>query len=201
MSSATFSPDEIREWTVTERASLRLGYAGQGTPHGWTAQGKRILTLARKGRLRNCAVCHKPVEPTRKGKHAGSRRAYHYGCSDEFYNRYFRAWHITKRIVSRRDANSCRVCGWVSSQVRWSVGSTNYRLFRLREPLEFDHIVEIARGGDPLDPANVQMLCKVCHKDKTARFAAERAGRRTEAEEAAWRAAHPQLEQWTEGVP
>lgn len=73
------------------------------------------------------------------------------GCNDEFYNRYYRAWHITCRIVKRRD-KICARCG------------------ADRGPYEFDHMVEIAAGGEPLDPANVQLLCIPCHRRKTAMF-------------------------------
>src|SRR3989442_3388755 len=32
-----------------------------------------------------------------------------------------------------------------------------------------DHLVEIRRGGDPLDPANLQSVCKPCHGAKSIR--------------------------------
>lgn len=43
----------------------------------------------------------------------------------------------------------CRVCG-------------------TEQDLEADHITEIADGGDPLDAANGQTLCKHHHEEKTA---------------------------------
>lgn len=44
---------------------------------------------------------------------------------------------------------------------------------RARE-LEVDHIQPIADGGHPFDPANLQTLCEVCHKTKTADENSER---------------------------
>ena len=38
-----------------------------------------------------------------------------------------------------------------------------------------DHIVELADGGAPLDERNVQLLCRSCHKIKTAYTRGERA--------------------------
>ena len=32
---------------------------------------------------------------------------------------------------------------------------------------EVDHVVSLADGGDPLDPANLQSLCRGCHRAKT----------------------------------
>lgn len=40
--------------------------------------------------------------------------------------------------------------------------------------LEVDHIVPIAEGGHPFDPANLQTLCEDCHRDKTAQENSER---------------------------
>jgi hypothetical protein len=141
-----------------ERTQRRLGHLGQGTPHGWTAQGRRLLALAASGRTRNCLGCHKPITPNKLGR----RAAYHSGCSDAFYDLYYRAWHITKRVVWKRDDGTCRGCGAGSPE------STDPRWKTWR--WEYDHIVEIARGGDPLDPENVQLLCSECHRKKTAAF-------------------------------
>ena len=90
-------------------------------------------------------------EPCPEWKRSWEERAV-VGCNDEFYNRYYRAWHITMRLVNRRD-KACVRCG--DSGL-----------------LEYDHIVEVSRGGDPLDPANVQRLCIRCHRRKTAAFLA-----------------------------
>lgn len=186
-----------------ERAAIRLGHGGQGTPHGWTPQGKRILSRHAKGRIKNCLICRRSLITTK-----GTMRKVPYcagtvyvdtlepaltykvgscaipipdsdlsllrekreleatwefswpqrrtaDCNDLFYERYYRAWHITVRIVNRRDAG-CQACGGV------------------RGPFEYDHICEVAAGGDPLDPENVQKLCVPCHRRKTKAFARRR---------------------------
>jgi HNH endonuclease len=156
---------EDSEWERLERdarrAAVRLGHGGQGTPHGWTPLGRRLLALAAAGRTRNCLACHRPITPTETGRNAGKRPAYHRGCSDAFYDLHYRAWHITKRVVWARDGGRCRMCG-TSGPDPWPLDSD----FRW----EYDHIVEIARGGDPLDPANVQLVCSPCHRRKTSSF-------------------------------
>ncbi len=43
------------------------------------------------------------------------------------------------------------------------------RRYRVRF-LEVDHIVEIARGGAPLDYLNLQTVCRPCHRRKTSQF-------------------------------
>ena len=40
--------------------------------------------------------------------------------------------------------------------------------------LEVDHIVPVADGGHPFDPANLQTLCEACHREKTAAENSER---------------------------
>ncbi len=40
-----------------------------------------------------------------------------------------------------------------------------------------DHIIELADGGAPLDPGNVQLLCGSCHSIKTARARSARVAR------------------------
>lgn len=47
-----------------------------------------------------------------------------------------------------RDGHRCRNCGKAGR-------------------LECDHIVPLAKGGAPLDPANLQTLCRSCHIEKT----------------------------------
>ena len=78
-----------------------------------------------------------------------------------------RWWPYVKRAVARRAKGRCEGCGWSPEkdpEKRWWVPENGGLHF------EFDHIAEIAAGGDPLDVANVQLLCRRCHKEKTRRF-------------------------------
>lgn len=68
-----------------------------------------------------------------------------------------RAWAAA---VMRRDRGLCHIRG-----PRCTTSAT-----------EADHILPVARGGDPLDVANGQAVCHACHQVKTNAEAAE--GRR-----------------------
>ena len=61
----------------------------------------------------------------------------------------WRTWARIRRRVLERDA---------------------FRCVRCKRPgrLEVDHVIAIDHGGDPVDPANLQTLCRVCHVEKTA---------------------------------
>jgi 5-methylcytosine-specific restriction endonuclease McrA len=48
----------------------------------------------------------------------------------------------------------------------------------VRPSSEVDHIREIALGGDPFDKANLQALCRQCHREKTVRFLVEEMGKK-----------------------
>ena len=47
----------------------------------------------------------------------------------------------------------------------------------MRAADEVDHLVPVDGGGDFLDPANLQPLCRRCHHRKTAAENARREGR------------------------
>ena len=59
-----------------------------------------------------------------------------------------RTWEILRRQVFDRDGWRCRACGRPGR-------------------LECDHVVPIDKGGAPLDPDNLQTLCRGCHVAKT----------------------------------
>jgi 5-methylcytosine-specific restriction protein A len=65
-----------------------------------------------------------------------------------------RKWELTRRAVLARDP-ICKVCDNALST-------------------EVDHIVPLAEGGDPYDPAGLQGICSPCHWEKTARENAAR---------------------------
>jgi 5-methylcytosine-specific restriction endonuclease McrA len=62
-------------------------------------------------------------------------------------------WEIIRRFVLRRDP-ICKVCDRALST-------------------EVDHVIPLAQGGDPYDPARLQGICSPCHWRKTG---AENAG-------------------------
>lgn len=109
-----------------------------------------------------CAACCGPL-PKR-------RRAY---CSDECASAlqgriYFNSNWIRRAVVNRRGA-ACAICGEkLSSPVKPS--GPDYPLYDL---IDIDHIVPLVEGGtDHAD--NLQVLCKPCHKTKSAADARRR---------------------------
>jgi 5-methylcytosine-specific restriction endonuclease McrA len=73
-------------------------------------------------------------------------------CQWRFQGRYF--WDAARTYVIHRDRFICQGCR---------------RRHRVRD-LEVDHIWEIALGGPSLDYANLQTMCRSCHRAKTSRF-------------------------------
>ena len=59
-----------------------------------------------------------------------------------------RRWRLLRRGTFERDGWRCVRCGKAGR-------------------LEADHIVPLAKGGDPYDKANLQTLCRGCHVEKT----------------------------------
>ena len=53
-------------------------------------------------------------------------------------------WAALRLRVFERDGYRCRKCGKAGR-------------------LECDHVVPVAQGGAPYDPANLQTLCRGCH--------------------------------------
>jgi 5-methylcytosine-specific restriction endonuclease McrA len=109
----------------------------------WFTEGARLKQAARHSR--RCVAC---------GVSLSSRRTPYCSrlCQWRFQGGYF--WDAARTYVIHRDRFTCQSCR---------------RRFRVAA-LEVDHIVEIARGGPPLDPANLQTLCRGCHATKTRHF-------------------------------
>jgi 5-methylcytosine-specific restriction endonuclease McrA len=107
---------------------------------GWFGEGALRRREAR--RSHQCVECSRAL---------GSPRAVYCSprCRRLHHARYF--WDAARRSVLRRDGYRCRACG---------------RRLRARE-LEVDHVRELVRGGKPLDPENLQSLCRPCHRAKT----------------------------------
>ena len=109
----------------------------------WFSEGTRLKREAR--RARRCVAC---------GRGLDSRRTPYCSrlCQWRFQGGYF--WDAARTYAMHRDRFVCQHC---------------HRRYRVRG-LEVDHIVEIAAGGPPLDPANLQTLCRSCHRAKTVQF-------------------------------
>ncbi|MDA0769230.1 MAG: hypothetical protein BZY79_01745 [SAR202 cluster bacterium Casp-Chloro-G4] len=63
-------------------------------------------------------------------------------------------WRKFRREIFKRDKWTCQSCG----TRHWP---------KFRGILEADHITPLADGGAEFDEANVQTLCKPCHRGKT----------------------------------
>ena len=114
----------------------------------WRTVGARRKVEAR--RMGRCVECFVPL-PSRRTIYCSA------SCRWRFHGRFF--WDAARVVVLRRDRYTCRACR---------------RRVRARE-LDVDHILEIARGGAPLDPTNLQTLCRPCHRRKTSEFLRSRA--------------------------
>ena len=75
-----------------------------------------------------------------------------------------KAWRRVRRDVLERDGYRCRDCGRAGR-------------------FEVDHVKPLHHGGAPLDPDNLQALCRSCHIHKTAQENQRQIGPK----EAAWR--------------
>lgn len=62
-------------------------------------------------------------------------------------------WPVVRKICIRRASGLCENCLRKGIIVRG---------------VDVDHIKPIAQGGEPFDVDNLQLLCKDCHKAKTA---------------------------------
>lgn len=90
-----------------------------------------------------------------------------------------------KDAVWRRDDGRCRGCqrdlagALTEAHIREAERRhrrTPTRLdVRPREPWDLDHIVPVAEGGGALGMDNLQVLCRPCHRAKTAEQARRRA--------------------------
>jgi len=61
-------------------------------------------------------------------------------------------WYWVRKDVLRRDNYRCSICG---------------KRFR-KAQLDVDHIIPVRLGVDPFDKRNLRVLCRSCHRAKTA---------------------------------
>ncbi len=137
---------------------------------GWRTEAFRRKAEAR--RARRCVEC--------AGALRSGRSPYcSHRCRWSFHGHYF--WDAARVVVLRRDRYTCRICR---------------RRFRARE-LEVDHVIELAAGGRPLEFANLQTVCRACHRAKTVQFVRWRAGRTPSRRATQVATAAPEPEGWT----
>jgi 5-methylcytosine-specific restriction endonuclease McrA len=121
-----------------------------------------------------CRWCDGPVP---KGRRSWCSQK----CVEEWRERG--DWnHIRQRIIARDQV--CQICGgcrysaagvvrawilghWNVDVNRSGIPENNALVTRVRREWEVDHIVAVEDGGTD-DPANLRLLCKRCHKERTA---------------------------------
>jgi 5-methylcytosine-specific restriction endonuclease McrA len=122
-----------------------------------TARYADGLTRANVKRCRTELVCPKPA--CRIGSATSAREVTRLIASERraATNGVYKGkkWATSRRAVLARDP-ICKVCDDALST-------------------EVGHIVPLAEGGDPYDPAGLQAICSPCHWEKTAREKATRA--------------------------
>lgn len=91
-----------------------------------------------------------------------ARKPWHHAIESNTERGYGSAWRRLRALVVNRDRGLCQCC---------------LAAHRVTVADECDHIVPKHKGGTD-DLSNLQMLCRLCHADKTAREAAEAQGRR-----------------------
>ncbi len=133
-----------------------------------------------------CRWCGHPI--VRQDGRPDRRRNWHPECVET----YKLCWpgHARQRL-KERDHGICASCGrdTVTRRLRKSrpitprpddaryAGAYCRAVWTERRAWELDHIVPLADGGSH-ELANMQTLCRPCHRTKTAREATERAQRR-----------------------
>ena len=132
-----------------------------------------------------------------KGAKAGEpnrRRAWHTACVDEYK---LHAWAAEQeKFVRKRDGGRCAACRerpkkWVRAKYESTDRATRGRYVRIKRAcaLELDHLTPLWSVANLpaherrafFGPSNLQLLCPDCHRAKTTREAAERAGLRRKA--------------------
>ena len=90
---------------------------------------------------------------TPKEMFASGRRSH---CSEQHFqiwrNYIRRNWHAVRSEVLVRDYYTCQICG------KYDNTGTN---------LDVDHIIPKSLGGDEWDHNNLQVLCRICHAEKS----------------------------------
>lgn len=107
-------------------------------------QNKNLDTIFGSGGD-GCRVCGESTKNTRLRKYCCKKcRTVAYAVQN------FYIWKSLRNRVFKRDNYTCQRCQEKKSDYE----------------LECDHIIPISKGGNILDPKNLQTLCKKCHAPK-----------------------------------
>lgn len=95
-------------------------------------------------------------------------------CSERCYNA--RCPARVNLTVKKRDGGKCQFCAYDFASERNKyyaqrrIGKTNWR----PRKENYDHIIPHSEGGAHI-VENIRLLCDVCHKERTAKWLAEKA--------------------------
>lgn len=119
-----------------------------------------------------CGWCGEQIAPGQRKR--PNACTWHLECLHEYRSIF--DWEYARRIIFYRDNFSCRVCG------KWLAPSRS-KLGGLVRAYEIDHIIALCRWNPrntreitqenlldwyaPWLPNNLQLLCPVCHREKT----------------------------------
>jgi len=118
---------------------------------GWTSEGTIRRNWARENK--RCAFCSEPI-PKGRSLYCSRNCSLLFSNDPRYHNRMLLWTKIRAEVLWENKI--CVNCG--------------------KNPAsEVDHIKEIAVGGDPFDKANLQALCRQCHKKKTVHFLMQQA--------------------------
>jgi 5-methylcytosine-specific restriction endonuclease McrA len=108
----------------------------------------RLLEIDAPARVGVCQKCG-PVRLQWKNSGAGK---YRWACMEGYRAREARKQAVRQLVADRLEALVCERCGFTAVD---------------ECQLDPDHIVPIGKGGAPLDPENIQVICANCHRLKT----------------------------------
>lgn len=103
-------------------------------------------------RLARASRCERHAREPRTRRRTDADREYDRRRGSAASRGYDAAWHRLRAAVLSAEPRCVRCLD----------------LGRVRLATEVDHIIPLSRGGERLDPENLQPLCRSCHVRKTA---------------------------------
>jgi len=119
-----------------------------------------------------CRLCGKTPD--------GRNRTWHTDCWKAFEPQTSRYWSTLRQQIFIRDNAVCKKCLISVDEKSWKKNDLREwkRDNRLKSLFEVDHIVPICENGSHAE-SNLELLCGVCHRRKTAKEHSGRAKRQT----------------------